>query len=441
MNENTYNFRLHGSSEPHFANQIDTNNLVDGKPIYYVRNTSNEGYNSSINAGTFYIINGVNITLTDLNLTTNHYGIFLWNTTDSNIQNVSVSNNNCGIYLVSSSDNNTLTSNTASNNNYGIYVISSNDNIFYDNYFNNSANVYDSYDNIWNTTKTEGTNIIGGSWLGGNYWSDYEGIDTDSDDLGDTLTPYNSSGNINGGDYHPLTMPDTTEPPAPTDDTDTSNGPVNYPTPLPENVANSEVKGTIFNEPVTSADLKFTKGYITLVTVDAKDKISEVIITMQELKGKPSEIKVTPPSGVVHTYHNIDLGRIENSDLAGATIKFRAEKKWIADNGGDRNAVVVMRYHDDWMALETKPIGEDDEYVFFSARTPGFSTFVITMESEEEVTPAEVQTPEHVVEDEVDEPAPVQAESQEGKSYWWLVLVVGAVIAGVIFFCLQEQKR
>ena len=181
---------------------------------------------------------------------------------------------------------------------------------------------------------------------------------------------------------------------------------------------------------------KFNKGYITLVTVDAKGTISEVMVTIQKLVGKPSEIKVTPPSGAVHTYHNIDLGRIGNDDLEGATIKFKAEKKWIAENGGDRNAVVIMRYHDDWMALETKPIGEDDEYVFFSARTPGFSTFAITMELEEEVAPVKVDTPEPVVEEVVDESLP---EPQEEKSYWWLILVIAAIV-GVVFFVYKNKK-
>jgi len=104
------------------------------------------------------------------------------------------------------SSNNTLANNTASNNSvHGIYLMVSSNNLIYNNYFNNTNNAYDDGNNQWNISKTGGTNIIGGPYLGGNYWSDYAGADNDNDGLGDIPLPYNSSGDIqNGGDLHPL---------------------------------------------------------------------------------------------------------------------------------------------------------------------------------------------------------------------------------------------
>ena len=133
-------------------------------------------------------------------------GIYLGSNADHcNVSDNNVSNNENGFYLWYS-HNNILYNNTVnSNSNYGIYMYLSNDNRIYNNYFHNTNNAYDDGANIWNITPTSGTNIIGGSWLSGNYWSDYAGEDEDGDGLGDTMLPYNSSGSIQqGGDWHPL---------------------------------------------------------------------------------------------------------------------------------------------------------------------------------------------------------------------------------------------
>jgi parallel beta-helix repeat protein len=101
-----------------------------------------------------------------------------------------------------------ITGNNASLNSVGIYLYGSGNNHIYNNYFKNTKNAFDNSNNIWNRTKTPGTDIVGGPWLGGNYWGDYNGTDEDGDGLGDTLLPYNCSENIiHGGDYLPLIKP------------------------------------------------------------------------------------------------------------------------------------------------------------------------------------------------------------------------------------------
>jgi parallel beta-helix repeat protein len=134
-------------------------------------------------------------------------GIYLDSSSNNSLSGNTVINNDYGIYLYSSSFNNNLTGNTVNSNNYyGIFLKDTPiNNLIYNNYFNNTNNAWDNGNNIWNIPKTPGTNIIGGSNLGGNYWSDYTGGDTSGDGLGDSLLPYNSSGHIeNGGDWLPL---------------------------------------------------------------------------------------------------------------------------------------------------------------------------------------------------------------------------------------------
>jgi hypothetical protein len=54
-----------------------------------------------------------------------------------------------------------------------------------------------------NISKTLGENIVGGLYLGGNYWSNYDGGDENGDGLGDTELPYHSGYNI-----FPITGPE-----------------------------------------------------------------------------------------------------------------------------------------------------------------------------------------------------------------------------------------
>ncbi len=204
MTGNRYNFMLDGGKAYDFQNQIGKSNLVNGKPIYYIKGAKNTIYDSSTNAGTFYCINCLNVIIKDLRLNENGHGVFFWNTTFSKIQNVKVYNNYNGISLFSSSNNklngnnvlknyrngirlwsssnNTLNSNNVSNNGKnrfgggGIVLWSSSNNNIYNNLFKNRNNIEISNSkNRWNISQIKSKNIISGSYIGGNFWAHPKG--------------------------------------------------------------------------------------------------------------------------------------------------------------------------------------------------------------------------------------------------------------------------
>ena len=144
-------------------------------------------------------------------------GIRLHRVNHCTISGNTISKNYDGINLYYSNNNILTGNNVSSNFNHGIVISSSGNNTIYNNYFDNPRNTWllgIDYKNYWNvtnitdssnnTTLATGPNIVGGHEIGGNYWGDYAGTDSNGDGFGDE--PHSVSGGLNH-DYLPLVMP------------------------------------------------------------------------------------------------------------------------------------------------------------------------------------------------------------------------------------------
>ena len=122
-------------------------------------------------------------------------GIDLSHRSNVTVKNTKVIKFRRGI-LLDDSRNNTLTGNTVTNNDYyGITLLgwwSADNVVFHNNFINNPQQVWSIY---WNSNTWDD-----GCPSGGNYWSDYTGVDTNMDGIGDSSYEIGS----NNIDRYPL---------------------------------------------------------------------------------------------------------------------------------------------------------------------------------------------------------------------------------------------
>ncbi len=137
-----------------------------------------------------------NSTLANNTVTLNNCSFYLYYSDHLTISDNIVSGNNKYGFYMRDSYHNEIKNNIISNNSeYGMYLqYSSNYNLIYNNFFNNTNNVRDECLNTWNATRITGANIVGGSYLGGNFWARPDGTgfsqtheDTDKDGICDEI--------------------------------------------------------------------------------------------------------------------------------------------------------------------------------------------------------------------------------------------------------------
>jgi parallel beta-helix repeat protein len=160
-----------GETTSDYTNEIDTSNVVNGKPVYYWKDV--EGGRIPDGAGQVILVNCKNVIVEKQNLNNASVGIAVVFSSY-----ISIKNNNC-----------------SNNKYYGIYLLGSNsNNIFLNNFINNTDDVFFYMSaNTWNSTEKITYQYSGNTYTNylGNYWADYKQKYPDAEEIGGIWdTPY-----------------------------------------------------------------------------------------------------------------------------------------------------------------------------------------------------------------------------------------------------------
>lgn len=117
---------------------------------------------------------------------------------------------------------------------------------------------------------------------------------------------------------------------------------------------------------------------IESITFTSTKTMGKTTTIVEDLKNR-SALVTDLPEGIVYKSFNVWVGNAGygNSDnILNATVDFKVKKSWLQENNIESSSITLYRYdseNEQWVKLEATQVNEDEEYLYFTAETSGFS--------------------------------------------------------------------
>ncbi|RNI07844.1 PGF-pre-PGF domain-containing protein [Methanohalophilus euhalobius] len=203
-----------------------------------------------------------------------------------------------------------------------------------------------------------------------------------------------------------------------------------------------DVEGTVsgIKRVLAGSNVKYDfsdgQGPVLGISFDAKDDKGTVVAKVQTLKDKPDD--VDDPKGNSYQLMSITVGSegtISDENADNILIEFKVSKEWVEKNNIDPSTIRMTRFHDGkWQDLPSNQVREDDQYLHFTAETPGFSVFsIVGDEYKEGIEEPIAEQPED--EETTDEPA---SETENAQTPGFTAIFAVALIAGAALIMRKD---
>lgn len=120
--------------------------------------------------------------------------------------------------------------------------------------------------------------------------------------------------------------------------------------------------------------VEFTESPVTRIEIRALNTSLATSLSAAPVT-RPAEVPEVP--GVAYRYLNLTATNLTVAEVS-ATITFSVNRSWAENASVDPSSITLYRYDGNWTALTTTCTGEDGDFFYFEAVSPGFSLFAIT---------------------------------------------------------------
>ncbi|MCF7872447.1 tandem-95 repeat protein [Candidatus Woesearchaeota archaeon] len=230
---------------------------------------------------------------------------------------------------------------------------------------------------------------------------------------------------------------------------DTGSGSLTIDSDIPEKAGLTWVHIYLGEEKIF--DVNNDNLFVTTIKFVANKDLSSVRMVITEVLNIEKQLQ-----GNVYKYVSIDKQNMDNEDFNSALINFKVAKTWLSSNKLKTSEIALYRLTDTWSELPTTFVSQDGDYAYYTAETPGFSYFAVSIKGEtpgttkpvvaiNETAPFTDEIIDGLVDDDsfVDNKGTIQVPSEK-SNVWWNVLIFVVflvIIAGIISYIIFRSKR
>jgi len=135
----------------------------------------------------------------------------------------------------------------------------------------------------------------------------------------------------------------------------------------------SHFYNTINPSKTTTIVIKNTKFAFKTINFSVNKLSNNVNITFSILDKLPSYISSLEK---VYQYIVVETENLDDN-IKNVEIEFKVPKSWLDAKKYDKEKIALVRYYDGWSTLNTTLVNEDSSYVYYTAKSPGFSIFAV----------------------------------------------------------------